>query len=146
MGPPFEISNYYIVPSYGMRSKGSRATEVMVNLACNGKSFSAVSDYRFNSSRFKVQVTLIVFSFSRTVPARTLTQVLDFLPDRDSHHLLFLGFPQQELHGAFLYDGGGGQLCLDLQLDFSTDLSHLSEAETIGLNPSLLFTPQSCLP
>lgn len=138
MGPPFEISNYYIVPSYGMRSKGSRGVEVMVNLACNGKSFAAVSDYRFNSSRFKVQVTLIVFSFSRTVPARTLTQVLDFLPDRDSHHLLCLGFPQQELHGAFLYDVGGGQLCLDLQLDFSTDLSHLSEAETIGLNPSLM--------
>jgi hypothetical protein len=147
MGPPFELANYHIVPSYGIRARqhqGGRAIEILVNLACNGKNFNAdIELVRMPMrDRFKVQVTLTVFSFSPTVPAKSVSQVLNFLGDWDSCHLLSQVFPHHELSTAFLHEVEGLGSCLDLQLSVSTDLAHLTEAERAGAKPSLMRGPE----
>ena len=141
-GLPFELSHYMIVPSYGLRpSRCKRQVEVLVNLACSGKSFEADGGFAGHSRFFtnlKAQVTLTAFSFSPTVAARSVTQVVDFLSDSDSCHLLSLTFPRQELSSAFTHDVEDLGSCMDLQVSIVSDLSHLTAGERKSAKPSLM--------
>ena len=140
-GLPFELSHYVIVPSYGLRlSRCKRQIEVLVNLACSGKSFEVDGGFNGHSrfTKFKAQVTLTAFSFSPTVAARSLTQVVDFLSDTDSCHLLSLTFPRQELSSAFIHEVEDIGPCMDLQVSITSDLSHLTAGERKSAKPSLM--------
>jgi len=140
-GLPFELSHYVIVPSYGLRlSRCKRQIEVLVNLACSGKSFEVDGGFTGHSrfTKLKAQVTLTAFSFSPTVAARSLTQVVDFLSDTDSCHLLSLTFPRQELSSAFIHEVEDIGPCMDLQVAITSDLSHLTAGERKSAKPSLM--------
>jgi len=140
-GLPFELSHYVIVPSYGLRlSRCKRQIEVLVNLACSGKSFEADGGFTGHSrfTKLKAQVTLTAFSFSPSVAARSLTQVVDFLSDTDSCHLLSLTFPRQELSSSYIHEVENIGPCMDLQISVISDLSHLTVGERKSAKPSLM--------
>ena len=140
-GHPFELSHYQIVPSYGLRlSRCNRKIEVLVNLACSGKSFEVDGGFTGHSkfTKLKVHVTLTAFSFIPSVAAKSLTRVVEFLPETDSCHLLSLSFPRQELSTAFIHEVENIGQCMDLQVSVVSDLSNLTEGERKSSKPSLM--------
>lgn len=65
-------------------------------------------------------------------------QVLDWLTDWGSCHVLSLVFTPAELSSYLHPVESLGASTLDLQLGVSTDLSHLSEAERAGAHPRMV--------
>jgi len=140
-GHPFELSHYQIVPSYGLRlSRCNRKIEVLVNLACSGKSFEVDGGFTGHSkfTKLKAHVTLTAFSFIPSVAAKSLTRVVEFLPETDSCHLLSLSFPREELSTAFIHEVENIGQCMDLQVSVVSDLSNLTEGERKSSKPSLM--------
>ena len=132
IGPPFELVSFYVVPSYGLSNMSNNRVRLTVNLSCQGKSFNADSYNLWVRSMVK----LTVFSFSPDQPAKEMRKDFNFWPDRDSSNFASLVFSNSEL-SHYLHTEDGVQQ-LDLQLQFSTDMSTESGGDGRASPPKIM--------
>jgi len=120
VGPPFELSNFYIVPSYSLSSLSNNRVKLTVNLACQGKNFGEdlmmQHFYRNRPSYLRSLVRLTVFSFSPSNAARSLEKEVNFWPDRDSSSFITLVFSKEEVSHYLRQPESDPVRTMDLQL------------------------------
>ena len=120
VGPPFELSNFYIVPSYSLTSLSNNRVKLTVNLACQGKNFGEdLMMQRFHRNRpsyLRSLVRLTVFSFSPSNAARSLEKEVNFWPDRDSSSFVTLTFSKEEVSRYLRQPESDLNRTMDLQL------------------------------
>jgi hypothetical protein len=115
VGPPFELKSFFLVPSYGLVNSANNTVKIIVNLSCQGKSFSA--DVGPPQMWMNSAVRLTVFSFSQTHPAKEHSKRLNFWPDRDSSMSISLTIARSDLQNYIKHNEDGEQV-MDLQMRF----------------------------